>query len=104
MSPARPRRVLFFFVDGLGLGADDPATNPVARARTPAFERLLGGRRLCGPERVQTDAATMVPADATLGMPGLPQSATGQTALLTGINAAAEIGRHLTAYPNLHLR
>lgn len=39
------------------------------------------------------------PLDACLGVPGLPQSATGQTALLTGQNAPAHIGRHLTAYP-----
>ncbi|MDZ7315100.1 MAG: hypothetical protein ONB24_03155 [candidate division KSB1 bacterium] len=42
--------------------------------------------------------------DATLNVPGLPQSATGQTALLTGINAAAVLGRHLNGFPNPTLR
>jgi hypothetical protein len=38
--------------------------------------------------------------DALLGVPGLPQSATGQTALFTGVNAAQLLGRHLGAYPS----
>jgi 2,3-bisphosphoglycerate-independent phosphoglycerate mutase len=46
----------------------------------------------------------MAATDACLGVPGLPQSATGQTALLTGINAAAHLGRHLNGHPNQKLR
>ena len=42
--------------------------------------------------------------DASLGLPGLPQSATGQTTLLTGENAAEAIGRHLYGYPSPTLR
>jgi hypothetical protein len=37
-------------------------------------------------------------------VPGLPQSATGQTALFTGINAPALVGQHVTAYPIQALR
>jgi len=42
--------------------------------------------------------------DACLGVAGLPQSATGQTALFTGINAPALVGDHVTAYPTAELR
>jgi len=42
--------------------------------------------------------------DACLGVPGLPQSATGQTALFTGVNAAALVGDHVTAFPTRRLR
>jgi len=91
-------RILLLFVDGLGLGADDPAVNPVVRASTPVLRGLAGGP-LAGPAPRQTPVASLVPLDACLGVPGLPQSATGQTALLTGRNAPAHIGRHLTAYP-----
>ncbi len=42
--------------------------------------------------------------DACLGVPGLPQSATGQTALFTGVNAPALVGDHITAYPTERLR
>jgi hypothetical protein len=34
----------------------------------------------------------------------LPQSATGQTALLTGVNAVAAIGRHLNGFPSKTLK
>jgi 2,3-bisphosphoglycerate-independent phosphoglycerate mutase len=91
-------RLLLLFVDGLGLGEDDPAVNPVVRASTPVLRGLAGGP-LAGPVPRQTLSAALVPLDACLGVPGLPQSATGQTALLTGRNAPAHIGRHLTAYP-----
>lgn len=98
------RRVLLLFVDGVGLGPDDPAVNPFVAARTPVMEELLG-RRLAGSTGiVRGPRALLVPLDATLGMPGLPQSATGQTALLTGINAARAAGRHVTAYPTGQLR
>jgi 2,3-bisphosphoglycerate-independent phosphoglycerate mutase len=42
--------------------------------------------------------------DACLGVPGLPQSATGQTALFTGVNAPALIGDHVAAHPTAPLR
>ena len=42
--------------------------------------------------------ATLVPTDACLGVPGLPQSATGQTSILAGLNAPAAIGRHINGY------
>lgn len=94
----RELRILLIFVDGLGLGDDDPAVNPVVRAATPVLRRLAGGP-LARPAPRRTASAVLVPLDACLGVPGLPQSATGQTALLTGRNAPAHIGRHLTAYP-----
>ncbi len=91
------------FVDGIGLGVPDPATNPLVRAETPTFRRLLG-RPLAGRTAVRTPVAAMVPLDAQLGVPGLPQSATGQVAILTGENAPALVGRHVTAYPTPSLR
>jgi len=84
-------RVLLLFVDGLGLGEDDSGKNPLARARLTRL-RLL--RERPGPD----PAAILIPTDACLGVPGLPQSATGQTSLLTGVNAPAAVGRHLNGY------
>jgi 2,3-bisphosphoglycerate-independent phosphoglycerate mutase len=99
----RAVRWLMVFVDGVGLGNPDPATNPLVRAETPTLRRLLGGP-LAGHTPVQTSQATLVPLDARLGVAGLPQSATGQVAILTGANAAALVGRHVTAYPTQALR
>lgn len=98
--------VLFLFLDGVGLGADDASSNPFARVATPALTSLLGRRLVAAPAAGGIDGALalLVPVDATLGVPGLPQSATGQTTLLTGVNAAALAGRHVTAYPTAELR
>jgi hypothetical protein len=46
----------------------------------------------------------MAETDARLGVEGLPQSATGQTAMLTGVNASQLIGRHLHGYPSPRLK
>lgn len=82
-------RTLLVFVDGLGLGPDDPAVNPVHSGACPTLERLL---------------REAVPVDARLGVPGLPQSATGQATLLTGVNAAALVGRHMEGLPGPRLK
>ncbi len=94
-------RVLFIFLDGVGLGADDPAVNPFARVAMPTLERLLGGRRLLsGSAPFIGERATLCALDASLGIPGFPQSATGQAVLLTGQNVPAEIGEHYGPKPN----
>ncbi|MFO7245292.1 MAG: alkaline phosphatase family protein [Thermaerobacter sp.] len=94
-------KVFLWFVDGLGLGPDDPRVNPLAAGSYPALERLLAGRPVAfagwRPSPEGPGAAAAV--DAALGVPGLPQSATGQTALLTGRNAPAVLGRHVNGYP-----
>ncbi len=45
-----------------------------------------------------------IPLEATLGMDGLPQSGTGQTALLTGEDAAELHGRHFGPWVPVALR
>lgn len=95
--------MLVLFLDGVGLGVDDPAINPFARVPTPTLNRVLGGPLVLRGV-VEHENALLVPVDATLGVSGLPQSATGQTTLLTGVNAAAVAGRHVTAYPTAELR
>jgi hypothetical protein len=42
--------------------------------------------------------------DACLGVKGIPQSATGQTAIYTGVNTAKQIRKHLFGFPNLQLK
>jgi len=96
--------VLLLFVDGLGLGVDDPAINPIVAARTPCLDGLLGRKLVATAGRLNGERALLVPTDATLAMAGLPQSATGQTTLLTGLNAAQAAGRHVTAYPTKALK
>ena len=100
--PAAYHRVALLFVDGVGLGEDAP-TNPLATEPTPGLQRLVGGRLLRGCEG--TSPGRVVAAlDACLGISGLPQSATGQTALFSGVNAAAALGRHVPALPGPRLK
>ncbi len=87
-------RVLFIFVDGLGLGPDDPATNPVAAAGLPTLTGLLGGRPLLGRPDVDAGPASLVAVDATHGVAGIPQSGTGHATILTGHDAVRRFGRH----------
>lgn len=86
------------FIDGIGIGPRDPESNPLAcfngqvlRFFSDADQRLPNNG-IC------------IPTDACLGVEGVPQSATGQTTLFTGINAAAEVGRHVQGYPSGPLR
>jgi len=98
-------RVLILFLDGVGLGDDDPASNPFAAAQTPTLDALAGGRRwLRDVPRHDNGRALFIPTDAGLGVPGRPQSATGQAAILTGVNASALIGMHYGPRPNPPLR
>lgn len=94
-------RVLFIFLDGIGLGPNDPATNPFALAKMPFLEGLLDGRKLlAGVAPLTLERASLLALDASLGVPGLPQSATGQAVLLTGLNIPARIGEHYGPKPN----
>ncbi|HYF95116.1 MAG TPA: alkaline phosphatase family protein [Symbiobacteriaceae bacterium] len=98
-------RLFLFFIDGFGLGEPDPARNPFMTARMPALQALLGGRPLTREALPFTaPGVAAVPADARLEIEGLPQSATGQTTIFTGVNAARAIGRHLHAYPTPSLK
>ena len=106
---SRPNRLLLVFLDGVGIGAADPARNPFARAELPRLRALLGGRLpvaddLDADGRIVGDRAILAAADATLGVPGTPQSGTGQTSLLTGHNAAAIYGRHFGPWVPTTLR
>jgi hypothetical protein len=90
--------VVFVFVDGVGAGARDPDRNPLARGEflLSRFEDGTGAPLPAGGRAVL--------ADARLGVPGRPQSATGQTTILTGENAARTVGRHVLGFPNAALR
>jgi 2,3-bisphosphoglycerate-independent phosphoglycerate mutase len=76
-------------LDGVGLRPHD-AHHPFANLELPALEKLgVSSPR----EHTSPDFVTRV-LDANLGVPGLPQSGTGQTTILTGINAAQQLGFH----------
>lgn len=91
-------------MDGVGIGPDDAAVNPWLAAELPCLRGWLGGVPTTGTPRLFGSRAAVVPADAALDTPGLPQSGTGQTSLLCGFNAAREFGRHFGPWVPTTLR
>jgi hypothetical protein len=105
----RPARAILVFLDGVGIGPADPDLNPFLRARLPVLRELLGGRlpvedALDAGGRIESAVASLRASGSTLGVEGAPQSGTGQTALLTGHNAALAYGRHFGPWVPTGLR
>lgn len=82
-------KILYLFIDGVGLRASS-ADNPLNPEVCPTLWRLI--------ERHAK------PIDARLGVDGLPQSATGQSTMFTGVNCAQAIGKHCEGFPGPALR
>src|SRR5712691_1788902 len=86
--------VLLFFIDGLGIGVrghhnpfhDLPEAEPLAQFADGSRTTIHDG--------------IVVPTDARLGVEGRPQSASGQTTILTGINVPQLLGYHKQGFPN----
>lgn len=89
--------LLMILVDGIGIPAK---ATPAALCQAGG---LFHGLRPDG--RVPLPGGGWAaPTRADMGLPGLPQSATGHTAILTGINAAQVLGRHLPGFPTATLK
>jgi 2,3-bisphosphoglycerate-independent phosphoglycerate mutase len=86
--------VLLFFIDGLGIGERGPF-NPFDHLEQAAPLAIFSGET---PKRFLD--GIVVPTDACLGVKGRPQSASGQTTILTGVNAPGLIGYHKQGFPN----
>jgi 2,3-bisphosphoglycerate-independent phosphoglycerate mutase len=97
-------KLLFFFLDGVGLGEDNPEINPFVRTLMPNLEKLLGGHKMIADDHrysdksdcyiANTKRASLMALDACFGVDGLPQSASGQAALVTGVNIPTRLGYH----------
>jgi 2,3-bisphosphoglycerate-independent phosphoglycerate mutase len=93
--------ILLIFLDGIGLGDDNPDVNPFAVANTPTLHKLANGQRwLKGIGQQEAERAVFVPLDAQLGVAGRPQSGTSQAAILTGRNIPQIVGEHYGPKPN----
>ncbi|HEX8821691.1 MAG TPA: metalloenzyme [Archangium sp.] len=91
-------RVAVLFIDGVGIGRNDPEANPLA-----GRDYLLSHFQ-DAPGAPLPDSGRCIPVDTTFGVTGRPQSASNQTAILTGQPAPALIGRHVLGYPDKPLR
>src|SRR5262245_2816939 len=86
--------VLLFFIDGLGIGTHG-AHNPLDGLEDAAPLANFQDEQ----PKIPFDGV-LVETDAQLGIEGRPQSASGQTTILTGINVPATVGYHKQGFPN----
>ncbi|HVE59934.1 MAG TPA: hypothetical protein VNB22_24185 [Pyrinomonadaceae bacterium] len=98
MSKINSSSVILFFIDGLGIG-EITQNNPLFLVRN--IEPLGHFKEVS--EKIIFDGV-LVPTDPRLGIEGRPQSASGQTTILTGINAPKFLGYHKQGFPNEKLR
>jgi 2,3-bisphosphoglycerate-independent phosphoglycerate mutase len=92
--------LLLFFIDGLGIGSRGPS-NPFDRLEDAEPLAVFRDQKLTSNQQLTTiNDGIVVPTDASLGVEGRPQSASGQTTILTGINAPALLGYHKQGFPN----
>lgn len=90
----------FIFWDGVGYGKKNPTVNPFFSAQLPTFLNLFNGELPSHSfKKYSSSTVSLTPVNTTLGVSGLPQSGTGQTAIMTGINAPKLVGRHFGPYP-----
>ena len=94
-SVSEKPRIIYLFYDGIGLGKKDEDINPFTRY-SHSYLSALGGKL---PSKELPKGWEIAPTDAGLEVEGLPQSATGQTALWTGVNGARLMNRHMTGFP-----
>jgi Metalloenzyme superfamily len=92
--------ILGHFGVGIALHEAAKATDRTQNRGTSLFGLKSKQRN---PDELPTDFVAHS-IDATLGIPGLPQSGTGQTTLLTGINAAKLLGYHHGPWPGPTIR
>ncbi len=91
------------FIDGVGIGRRDPAVNPLARegAQAHLLARFLEDGLSPSPIALGGVATSL---ETTFGIPGRPQSASNQTAILTGLPAPKLTGKHVLGFPDAPLR
>ena len=89
---------LLIFIDGLGIG-ERKADNPFS-----ALDNVEPLAYFAHENSAIIRDGIMIPTDACLGIEGRPQSASGQTTILTGKNAPKILGFHKQGFPNQILR
>jgi hypothetical protein len=95
----KKNKALLIFLDGVGIGEENPEQNPFFRLGFKTFTELFGAIPSLQNQRLHGKDMELFPVDATMGVDGLPQSGTGQASIFCGINAPKIIGMHFGPYP-----
>ena len=91
------------FVDGVGIGENDPEKNIFFKRKFRFFEEIFGKTPHLQYQKIEKDGKHIFPLDANLGVENLPQSGTGQTSIFCGVNAPKLLGHHFGPYPHTKL-
>lgn len=93
------KHVMLVFLDGVGVGSKNPKINPCFNANLSNLKKYFDGNIPSKKSNhFRNKECSYTSINATLGVSGLPQSGTGQSALLTGVNTAKVIGKHFGPY------
>lgn len=87
------------FIDGVGIGENDPAKNPFFSGRFNFFNEFFGETPHLQKQYLSGENIELFPLDARMGIEGIPQSGTGQTSIFCGVNAPALINQHFGPFP-----
>ncbi len=90
---------IMVFIDGVGIGKRDPVFNPFFKYGFKTFSDLFGEIPHLGRQSLKGENSFLFPVDPLMGVPEIPLSGTGQTAIFCGVNAPKLIGRHFGPYP-----
>ena len=92
--------VLLIFVDGLGIGRRDES-NPFFHLPAETVSPL---HVFQDEKPILPFDGICIPTDPRMGIEGRPQSASGQTTILTGVNIPQTLGYHKQGFPNHEMR
>lgn len=91
------RKVIMIFIDGLGVPLDNlnKDINPLINSfNILNYSHIMDNGK---------DFFSFCGLDAIMHVPGLPQSATGQASIYTGLNTQKILNEHILAYPTKKL-
>lgn len=91
---------LIIFLDGVGIGKDDPDGNPFFKYGFNTFTKIFGSIPHLGNSKLSSDGKFLFPSDPLMGVPDLPLSGTGQTSIFCGVNASRILGKHFGPFPH----
>ena len=91
--------VLMIFIDGVGIGNKDYEFNPFFKYGFKIFDEIFKAIPDIQNPYLEKNGMYVFPADAKLGVEGLPQSGTGQVSIFCGMNAPQFVGKHFGPFP-----
>lgn len=91
---------LVIFLDGVGIGKEDPSSNPFFKYNFTTFTEIFGQVPHLGKQTIEKDGKYLFPSDPLMEVPNLPLSGTGQTSIFCGVNASRILGEHFGPFPH----